>query len=59
MNGEYIMDNYDPYNFSTEEEYYEFWETEEEENKTCWKNSLTWKNSAKYLNFPKAQSESI
>ena len=34
MNGEYIMDNYDPYNFNTEEEYYEFWETEEE-NEDC------------------------
>lgn len=29
MGGEYIMDNYDPYNFSTEEEYNEFWAREE------------------------------
>lgn len=29
MGGEYIMDNYDPYNFSTEEEYDEFWAREE------------------------------
>lgn len=27
MNGEYIMDNYDPYNFNTQEEYDEFYKT--------------------------------